>query len=222
MAGRGRGDRPAVFTPGQLGGGELDVGEVLGVDPIPDQRDREGDRTGQQAGHGHTERDPEVVGQLFDVPLGQAGECGREWNQGPHQAEGRSHPDQDPGPLQPLHRAVVVVGEALGDPVVCIWQVTVGHDRAHRIGHRAVPGDRDELRRRPDRVAPRQQVAGLGHRLLEAEETPQSPAPELGQEDPDLDDRPPEPEQGEDEHRPPERVRDGEKEFLDRQGNQRF
>ena len=29
-------------------------------------------------------------------------------------------------------------------------------------------------------------------------------------------------EQGEDEHRPPERVRDGEKEFLDRQGNQRF
>src|SRR4051794_28850100 len=72
----GRQERPssngALSSPLRLErrGDVLEVGQVLGVEPVADERDRERDGADEQADDGDAEGDAEVLRQLGDVALG--------------------------------------------------------------------------------------------------------------------------------------------------------
>ena len=126
----------------------LEVGEVLAVDPVADEREPEGDRADQQPEHGHAERHAQVLAQARHVALGQAGRargragsaCPSGPSAGPARTSRRVRSSR-------LTRAEVEVRQRLGDPR--------SHRRAGPRARRSRPAPRPSPRSRPPGAARR-------------------------------------------------------------------
>ena len=172
---------PLAGGGGEAGGDVLDVGVVLGVEAVADERDREGDGADQEAGDGDAEGDPEVFGEGGDVAVGEAGEGRGERDQGPHQAQRRAHADEDAGALEAAQGAVVVLGQALGDPGFGAGPADLVDDVASASSIAAVAGEGQQGGERLGRLPGGEPAAALGDRLLERPEAAPPPPRELDQ-----------------------------------------
>ena len=153
---------PVARRCGEAGGYVLDVGVVLGVEAVADERDAEGDGADEEADDGDPEGDAEVLGQGRDVAVGEARQGGGERDQRPHQAQRRSHANEYPGPLETAQRAVVVLGQALGDPRFGVGPADLLQDR--RRGCPPSPGCGRSAAAPPAPRAPFRWRAGPGTR----------------------------------------------------------
>ena len=179
----------------------LEVGQVLSVEAIARQRQPEGHRADEQADDGDAEGDAQVLAERRGVAIGQAGERGRERDEGPHKAQRRAGAHQHPRSRQAPLGVEVEIGQRLVELMIAAVGARLLDDErqgprhrraARQVAHGGLGGG--------DVASSQSQAGRVGARRQRGEVAPAAPV-DLHSIAPELIDDHGERQQGQDENR---------------------